>query len=253
MEQITREKAQNILSGSLFLGCGGGSGDKGRDIIDKTEGKVNMISVEEAKKFGPDALFITISGVGSPASKESYRGDDAYSRIIEIAKSLQKDNPSLPQGEIRGLLPSEMGGSSSFGPFMTSALLGIPVVNTACDGRAHPFGGMGSLGLQALSRPVIQVACGGNPQKNRYLEVSVIAPVDAAAEVIRTSASNAGGLVVVARNPVDHPYLERTSAVDCYSLAEAIGREFNGAAQAEEKLNRVCAVVKGGIIAAGTV
>lgn len=254
MELITREKAQNILSGSLFLGCGGGgSGDKGQDTIDKTDGKVNMISMEEAKKFGPDALFITISGVGSPASKESYRGDDAYSRIIEITKNLQKDNPSLPQGEIRGLLPSEMGGASSFGPFMTSAQLGIPVINTACDGRAHPFGGMGSLGLQTLSQPVIQVACGGDPQKNRYLEVSVVAPVNSAAEVVRTSASNAGGLVVVARNPVDYPYLERTSAIDCYSLAEAIGREFNEGAQVEDKLRRVCAVVKGNVIAEGTV
>ena len=254
MALITKEQAENILCGSLFLGCGGGgSGDSGRNIIDKTDGKVNMISMEEAKKFGSDALFITISGVGSPASKESYRGEDAYSRIIEITKSLQKDNPSLPQGELRGLIPSEMGGASSFGPFMTSAQLGIPVINTACNGRAHPFGTMGSLGLQTLSKPVIQVACGGDPKKNRYLEVSVVAPVDSAAELIRASASNAGGLVEVARNPVDYSYLERTSAVDCYSLAEAIGREFNAGTQIEEKLKRVCAVVKGEVIAEGTV
>ncbi|MDE7244897.1 MAG: DUF917 family protein [Oscillospiraceae bacterium] len=254
MDLITKEQAQNILSGSLFLGCGGGgSGDIGQDIIDKTDGKVSMMSMEEAKKFGPDALFITISGVGSPASKESYCGDAAYSRIVEITRELQKANPSLPQGEIRGLIPSEMGAASSFGPFMTSAQLGIPVINTACDGRAHPFGSMGSLGLQTLPKPVIQVACGGDPKKNRYLEVSVIAAVDPAAEIIRTSASNAGGLVEVARNPVDYPYLERTSAIDCYSLAEAIGQEFNEKTQTEEKLKRVCAVVKGDIIAEGTV
>lgn len=254
MDIITKEQAQNILSGSLFLGCGGGgSGDIGQNIIDKTDGKVNMMSMEEAKGFGPDALFITISGVGSPASRESYCGDDTYTRIIEITKSLQKSTPSLPQGEIRGLIPSEMGGASSFGPFMTSARLGIPVINTACNGRAHPFGGMGSLGLQALSRPVIQVGCGGDPKANRYLEVSVVASVDDAADMIRAGASRAGGLVRVARNPVDYPYLERTSAVDSYTLAEAIGREFNAGAHVEDKLRRVCAAVKGDVIAEGTV
>lgn len=255
MELITRERAQNILFGSLFLGCGGGgSGKSGADTIDKTDGKVYMMSIEEAKQLGRDALFITISGVGSPASQEGYRGDDVYSRIIEIAKNLQKDNPSLPQGEIRGLIPSEMGGASSFGPFMTSAQLGIPVVNTACDGRAHPFGTMGSMGLQTLDRPVVQVACGGNPQKNRYLEVSVIAAVDAASEIVRASASNAGGLVEVARNPIDYRYLARASAVGCYSLAESIGRAFSEKGLfAKEKLNRVCAVVKGKFITEGTV
>lgn len=255
MELITRERAVNILSGSLFLGCGGGGHGKiGAETIDKTDGKVYMMSMEEAKQLGPDALFITISGVGSPASREGYRGDDTYSRIIEITKNLQKENPALPQGEIRGLIPSEMGGASSFGPFMTSVQLGIPVINTACNGRAHPFGTMGSLGLQALSKPVVQVACGGNPQKNRYLEVSVVAAVDAASEIIRASAANAGGLVEVARNPVDYQYLERTSAVGCYSLAEAIGQAANsGDLSAKEKLERVCGVVSGEIITDGVV
>lgn len=255
MELITSEKARNILFGSLFLGCGGGGKlDTGLDIINKTDGKVNMISMEEASQFGRDALFVTISGVGSPASKDSYRGDNTYSRIIEIIKNLQKDNPSLPQGEIRGLIPSEMGATSSFGPFMTSAQLGIPIVNAACDGRAHPFGTMGSLGLQAQSRTVIQVACGGDPKKKRYLEVSVIAAVDSAAEIIRASASNAGGLVEVARNPVDFRYLARSAAAECYSLAEEIGRAFNDRSLfVEEKINNVCSVIKANCIAQGTV
>ncbi len=255
MELITRERAANILTGSMYLGCGGGgSSRRGQEIISKTEGKVYMMSMEEAKQTPSGSLFITISGVGSPASPEGYVGEEVYTRIIELVKDLQKSNPSLPQGEIRGLIPSEMGGASSFGPFMTSALLGIPVVNTACDGRAHPFGTMGSLGLQSLGRPVIQVACGGNPRKNRYLEVSVVAAVDAASEIVRTGASGAGGLVEVARNPVNYRYLERASAVGCYSLAESIGqavadRDLLG----RERLDRVCRVVSGHIIAEGTV
>ena len=49
---------------------------------------------------------------------------------------------------------------------------------------------------------------------------------DSAAEIIRASASNADGLVEIARNPVDSRYLARSSSVECYSLAEVIGREF---------------------------
>lgn len=101
---------------------------------------------------------------------------------------------------------------------------------------------------------MIQVACGGDPQKNRYLEVSVIAAVDSAAEIIRSSASNAGGLVEVARNPVEYRYLVRSSAAGCYSMAEEIGREFTDRSLlVDEKLDHVCRVVNGRIITTGTV
>lgn len=82
----------------------------------------------------------------------------------------------------------------------------------------------------------------------------MIAAVDSAAEIIRSSASNADGLVEVARNPVEYRYLVRSSAAGCYSMAEEIGREFTDRSLlVDEKLDHVCRVVNGRIITTGTV
>ena len=80
----------------------------------------------------------------------------------------------------------------------------IPVVDAACDGRAHPLGTMGSLGLTGT---VVQLGCGGNPEKGMYTEIEVIAAVDKASDLIRTASAAAGGLIEVARNPVKNPIL----------------------------------------------
>lgn len=255
MSIISEKNASNILAGSSFLGCGGGgSVSTGRAIIDKTQGKVDLISIEEARNIaGKDGLFVTISPVGSPASTESYCDDDTYSKIISLLRAQQSANPTMPQGDIVGLIPCEIGASSAFGPFMTAAQLGLPVVDASCDGRAHPLGVMGSLGLEKLSVPVIQVGCGGNPDKNKYVEVSVIAAVDGAANIIRNSAANAGGLIEVARNPVDITWLEKNAAIRAYTFAQEIGAAFFDASAGIKGLQRVAEIVKGEIVTKGVV
>ena len=181
---ITKQEAQDMLTGSLFLGCGGGGSDKiGQDLIDRSLAiGVSMCSLSDIDENG---LLVTISPVGSPASKESYCGESTYTRIIELLEKKIADNPeTLPQGKITGVIPCEIGAYSSFGPFLTAAKLDIPVVDAACDGRAHPLGTMGSLGLTGT---VVQLGCGGNPEKGMYTEIEVIAAVDKASDFVRTA------------------------------------------------------------------
>lgn len=249
---LTKGDAEKILSGSLFLGCGGGGDDTvGKSIIEKAVPKgVELVSLDEVPQEG---LFLTISPVGSPASTESHCDDDTYERIITLFKQKQKEDPRVPQGEVVGLLPCEIGALSSFCPMMTASLCGIPVVDAACDGRAHPFGSMGSLGLEKRGGVVVQVCAGGKREKNYYVEVSVIASVDAAANIIRTSAANAGGMVAVARNPIDYAWMKKTAAPGAYSFARRIGESFAQEGSAAQKLQAVCGTIGGQIVAEGVV
>jgi len=253
---ISMEDANNILYGSLFLGCGGGGSKAvGAGIIQKAVPKgVELISLEDLRQSGREGLVVTISGVGSPASTTSYCGDESYTRVVELLKEKQAADPSLPQGEIIGVIPCEIGASSSFGPFMTAAQLRIPVVDASCDGRAHPLGVMGSIGLEKLPEPVVQVGCGGDPARNLYVEVQAVGEVNKAADIIRGSAAAAGGLVEVARNPVQREYLERCSAKGAYELARVIGSAFlSTEGGVLSRLEAVCRVIEGTIIGKGVV
>ena len=161
------------------------------------------------------------------------------------------DNPeTLPQGKITGVIPCEIGAYSSFGPFLTAAKLDIPVVDAACDGRAHPLGTMGSLGLTGT---VVQLGCGGNPEKGMYTEIEVIAAVDKASDLIRTASAAAGGLIEVARNPVKKSYLETTSAIGAYEYARKIGEEYAKGKTQDERICNAANAVNGTVYAQGVV
>lgn len=247
---ITKQEAQDMLTGSLFLGCGGGGSDKiGQDLIDRSLAiGVSMCSLSDIDE---DGLLVTISPVGSPASKESYCGESTYTRIIELLEKKIADNPeTLPQGKITGVIPCEIGAYSSFGPFLTAAKLDIPVVDAACDGRAHPLGTMGSLGLTGT---VVQLGCGGNPEKGMYTEIEVIAAVDKASDLIRTASAAAGGLIEVARNPEKKTYLETTSAIGAYEYARKIGEEYAKGKTQDERICNAANAVNGTVYAQGVV
>lgn len=261
--RLTRQQAIDILYGSLYLGGGGGGDiDTGMGIIDKTilseEETVELIPFNEAPS---DGIYVTISPVGSPASPDIHCGDDTFTRIIELLREKQAADPTLPQGEIAGFIPCEIGASSSFGPFMSAFQLGKPVVDACCDGRAHPLGIMGSLGLQAKDEDrVVQVGCGGNPERNLYVEVQTVASVNCASNIIRSSASAAGGLIEVARNPVNRDWLAGTDwthghrcADGAYALALNIGTAFNAAGTPYDKMMAACNAMHGNKVGKGII
>lgn len=254
---LTLEEGMYILYGSAFLGGGGGGAfSAGQEILhDITRYSISLVTLDEIlESASDDDLIVTISPVGSPAAKESFCTEEDYRRIIELVQEKQKTNPELPQGNIVGLIPCEIGADSSFGPIRAAGLTGLPVVDAPCDGRAHPLGIMGSLGLEKLGTPVLQVASGGNPDTNHHVEISVIAAVESAADLIRTSASAAGGLVQVARNPVTKMWLKDTCAKGAYALAREIGYAWLTQAHLPaDRLQKVCDVINGEIIASGVV
>ena len=244
---INSDNIQKIAFGSLLLG-GGGGGDIREGIETAIEslkiGPVEIISLSEITE--QDGVILTISGVGSPASETAYYSKDAYKRILALIHSHLDE-------KIIGLIPCEMGGSSSFEPFIPSALLNIPVINSACDGRAHPFGIMGSLGLERHKNNTIQAGAGGRKENNTYVEVLLSGSIEATSDLIRNTADKAGGAVAVARNPVSLEWLKESGATDAYSLANKLGEAYLSSDTPEEKAASVCSVIDGSIICCGYV
>jgi DUF917 family protein len=145
-----------------------------------------------------------------------------------------------------------MGGFASVNGLLQSAVTGLPLVDAACNGRAHPTGPMGSIGL-AHDEETLQAGVGGAPGTDRRHELLVRAQLGTAATTIRRTAEAAGGLVAVARNPVTCEYAATHAAVAVYEQAEAVGAAVRTAPDGVTAAETVAEELDGDVVVTGTV
>lgn len=91
-------------------------------------GPVELIPAEALPE---EALVATVSGVGAPSRGGTMYTSAHYLRALELLEQRWESRCSLH--------PSEMGGNAGFGPFLTAAARGLPLVDAACDGRPTPW------------------------------------------------------------------------------------------------------------------
>ena len=164
-----------------------------------------------------DALVATVTAIGAPAAEGWEMRPADYVRAL----SLLRDALDAP---VVGTITAQNGSSTTCNGWVQSAVLGTVVVDAAGDGRAHPTGKMGSMGLTA--RPehrTVQAAAGGNRAAGRYLEVIAHGTVAHTAAVLRRAADESGGFIAAARNPLPVSYLREHAAVGAISFALRLG------------------------------
>ncbi len=212
-----------VLGGAVLGGGGGGYIDDGleRAVLALRVGRPELWTLGEfVGAHGPDALLLTVSAVGAPAAPER------FIRPLDYLAAARLAIDGAP-GPVRGLITNENGGTATVNGWFQSAVLGLPVVDAPCNGRAHPTGKMGAMGLHA--RPgytSLQAAVGGNPDTGRRVELVVRAPLSRAASLVRAAAVEAGGLVAVARDPQPASYVMEHGAPGAISQAIELGRRM---------------------------
>lgn len=244
---VNSSDIQKIALGSLILGGGGGGNvQEGLETADKALqlDQVELLSLSDISDR--DGVVLTISGVGSPASETAFYSDEVYEKILQLVQT------QLNQ-EIIGFIPCEMGGSSSFEPFIPAALLKLPIINSACDGRAHPFGIMGSLGLEKEDHYTVQAGAGGRRETNTYMEILTTGSIEFTSDLIRNTAAKAGGAIAVARNPVSLSWLKESGATGAYDQACRLGEAYLSGSTPEESLQKISSILDGKILGKGTV
>lgn len=234
MFELTRENGQQMLLGGWFLGGGGGGlPEGGQEILElvlKT-GPVRFVSLDD---LAEDDLLVTASLVGSPASPDSCVAEHHYRQVYDSFLAAD-DRP------IAAFVTNENGGHSITNGWMLAALTGRPMVDAACNGRAHPTGVMGAMGLHALEGYCsLQTAAGGKGASQIALTVS--GTVEQTSAAVRHAATLAGGYVTVLRNPAAVGYFRENSAVGCISQAMEIGRVWQ---EHMENADKLLAALKG--------
>ncbi|MDA8216318.1 MAG: DUF917 family protein, partial [Dehalococcoidales bacterium] len=197
----------------------------------------------------PEVILVTASAVGAPAAKEAYALPTYYIKAVALLAK-------YGDAKVEGLITNESGGLATVNGWLQSAALGVPVVDAPCNGRAHPTGVMGSLGLHKNAGYVAtQTAVGGNPETGRYVEIFVRGALDKTAALVRQAAVQAGGMVAVARNPVTAAYARDNAAPGAVKQAIAIGRAMRAKQGAGPlaMIEAVCEELHAEIVARGEI
>jgi len=233
------------LGGALLGGGGGGPMEEGK-MIGQMAVRIGNPCLIDIEDLPEDATLVTVSAVGAPAAKESPARPMDYVKAIEI---LQRNGI-----QVSALMTCENGGLATLNGWFQSAVLDIPVVDAPANGRAHPMGIMGSIGLHAVEGYVSkQAAVGGNPQKGRHFEIYVAGSLDQASRIVRQIADLAGGLVAVARNPVNAKFAKEKAAVGAISQAIELGRIMSEAPSSEKMIEKALGYLGGKRVVEGVV
>lgn len=236
------------LGGAILGGGGGGSAETGIEI-GRLAVAFRDLYLTDIDQMSPDDVIITASMVGAPAAKEKYVSPADMMRCIELFIQQTGLKPS-------GVVTNENGGGSTFNGWLHASVLGIPLLDAPCNGRAHPTGVMGSLNLHRDPNYITTMTCvGGREELGRHVECTVTGSISHCSKLVRAAAVEAGGLVAVVRNPVTVKYLKEQGAVGGLSQAIHIGQIY---AQGLERsvdyaVNAVVEALGGQILARGVV
>ena len=237
-----------VLGGAVLGGGGGGSIQDGmeRAMTAVRLGSPVLISLDELNE---DDFVLTASAVGAPAAIEKFVRPVDHIRATTL---LLEKRPL----KLSGIIANENGAGSGVNGWLQAAMLGVPMVDAPANGRAHPTGLMGAMGLHRVKGYIsIQAAVGGNPETGRYLELVVESALQQAANLVRYASIQAGGTVAVARDPVKAAYLRNHAApggtTQAIRVGEAILNSRNHGPQAVIKA--IVSALSGDIMVQGEV
>lgn len=208
-----------LVGGTILGGGGGGSMEQGRISGDVAlaYGNVNLLDISEIDE---STLIVTASSVGAPAAIDKFALPKDYIRTIEILQN----NTGLKLG---GIITNENGGSATINGWIQASVLGLPLIDAPCNGRAHPTGTMGGMGLNNVPGFIsYQAYAGGNPELGNRIEGFVSGDLIKSSTMVRQAAVHAGGLVAVARNVVEAGYVKKNGAINGISHAIETGKVF---------------------------
>lgn len=238
--QLTHDDIRAAVYGGAVLGGGGGGFVERGLRTAELALQVGTPELWSADEFAADDLTATVALVGAPAAPDPQVLPTHLLRALEL---LRRDLPR----ELVAVHTNENGAETTINGWFHSAMTGLPVIDLACNGRAHPSSVMGAMGLHLEDDyRSSQGYAGGKPYA--YVEGSVSGRLEATSNVVRRASVEAGGWVGVARNPVEVGYAVRNGAPGAIGFAIELGRRFlsDGPAGAAQQLG-------GEIVASGTV
>ena len=233
-----------IVSG-LFLSAGG-SGRTGierhREIGEMAlaYGEVEIVSIDE---LADDDAIIVATGVGAPGGTwHSVTPRDS----IESARMLIDMLDGEPAGVICGHAPG-------MNAWLQAAMLNIPMVDAAANGRGHPTVKMGGMGL--ASRPEVRITQAGCGTKgDERVSVVVQGNIVKTSNIMHAVAAQAGGLIYATRGPLTAAHVRSYGAPGAITFQIELGKAMLAAGRNGPAVAKAAAgFMKGRVLVTGEV
>jgi DUF917 family protein len=222
---INKTAVESALIGGAILGGGGGGWLEEGEKMARLALENGFSEILPLDSLDPSSLLLTVSAVGAPSAGYNQLLPEDYLRAVELF--LEKS-----QAKISGLISSEIGGLAIVNGWVQSVFLGIPVVDAPADGRAHPLGLMGSMGLHKIKDYISQQAVVGRTREGKLIETFLVGSIEETARTTRELAAELSGLVAVARHPVEASYVRDHGAPGAIGQAISLGQLFKEKHQA---------------------
>lgn len=247
--KLTEKDIERAVYGGTILGGGGGGRainglEMGRYAF--SAGEINLMPIDSLKD---DDIILTCTSIGAPSAKEKFVTPQYY---LKAVTNIERYIGVAPAGFITG----ENGATETVDAWMQSAVFGKPVIDAPVAGRAVPTAIMGCGGLfKDEGYSSIRSAIGGNPAIGKYLEMVVEGSFGAVAGIVRKASVEAGGTVVVARDPLKASFVKERAAVGGITQALELGEVYMSTKEkgAEYCVKSVCEKLGGKILGCGVI
>src|SRR5438552_5049257 len=145
LRPVTAEEIESLAIGAWILGTGGG-GSPYLALLNMRalyrQGAV--VSLMDPMDLADDDLVAVVSNMGAPLV-----GQERLTDPRTIARAVTMMEEYLGR-RFRAVMSLEIGGGNALQPFLAAALLGLPVVDADCMGRAFPEAQMTSFAIHDL-------------------------------------------------------------------------------------------------------
>ena len=190
-----------VLGGLVLSAGGSGRGSAGRHRrLGEAALSYGAVTFATLDELDDDDAILVSTAVGAPgAGKTNTEPRDA----VEAAHAILAASGVDPGGVIPGHVPGLYA-------WVIASALGVPVVDAATNGRAHPTVKMGAMGL--ASRPEVKIWQAGAAAGDAPLSVLVYGDVMKTSGVMRAAAIQNGGLMNAVRGPFSAGFVREHGA-----------------------------------------
>ncbi len=207
-----------VMGGAILGGGGGGLTEPGLRIA-RLAVQVGQPQLWSADEFDDDDLATTVALIGAPAAPRPHMTPAQLLRALELLRGELGGRPLV------AIHPNENGSETSVNGWFQSAMTGLPILDFACNGRAHPSSVMGAMGLHLDPDYVsIQAYAGGD--REHYTEGVTRGFLSGTSGIVRRASVEAGGMLACARNPTTVGYATANGAPGALSAALELGHRF---------------------------
>jgi DUF917 family protein len=237
---VTMEDVEALAYGGAVLGGGGGGWPETGLRTGRLALEIGNIELWGPDEADPEWRVITSAALGAPTE----RGNTRPMHYIRAAQLLREVGV-----EFHGVIAAENGGHNSFGGWLIAAALGVPVVDTPGDGRAHPTAMMGSMGLHRLDYRSVKTGV------TEGSEVVAWGTLQTTSNVIRAQARDMKALIAMARDPVQVSYTRKHGAPGAIQMAMDLGNAFHAAKDkgADAKVKTTTGFLGGELVCKGRI